>query len=335
MSAPAPNVSAPSTSAPSASRASVHGALLAVQLAFASLSVAGRILVRDLDPLALALCRLAGAGVVLVVLNHLRPTDAAPMTWRDRLAVAGCAALGIFGNQALFLTGLRYTTATHATLLVATIPIFTALVGMIVFAAFPRSGVGEPVRGGVLGGIGIAVIGVVTLVLPDAIAPDADAGADAWWGDLLVTANALLYAIYLVLIRRYATKHGSLPVVAWGFTCGALLCLPLGGPALLEDAPTLTSESWMLVVYVVLVCTVFTYLANAWALRHAEPSIVATYIFVQPIVAAALAWVFLHEVPSPRLAIAGVLVALGVGLVVRTDAASRASAQAKTTLTAR
>ncbi len=313
----------------------MHGALLGVQLAFASLSVAGRILVRDLDPLALALCRLAGAGAVLVALDRLRPSDAAPMTWRDRLAVAGCAALGIFGNQALFLTGLRYTTATHATLLVATIPIFTALVGMIVFALFPRAGVGEPVRGGVLAGITVAVIGVVTLVLPDALSPDAQTGADAWLGDLLVTTNSLLYAIYLVLIRRYATKHGSLPVVAWGFTCGALFCLPLGGPALLEDAPTLRSESWVLVLYVVLVCTVFTYLANAWALRHAEPSIVATYIFVQPIVAAGLAWLVLDEVPSTRLAIAGVLVAIGVTLVVRTDAVARASAPSSATPSSR
>lgn len=297
-------------------RARVHLALLGVQLAFASLSVAGRILVRDLDPLALALLRLAGAGVVLVALDRARPSHAEPMTWRDRLAIAGCAAMGIFGNQALFLTGLRYTTATHATLLVATIPVFTALAGILAHAVAPEARIGERASGGVLGGIAIAIGGVATLVLPDVLSGPR-AGDQTWLGDLLVTANSLLYAIYLVLIRRYASRHGSLPVVAWGFTCGALFCLPLGGPALVRDAPHLSADSWALVLYVVLVATVFTYLANAWALRFARPSLVATYIFLQPIVAACLAWLVLDEQPSARLAVAGLLVALGVGLVVR------------------
>jgi drug/metabolite transporter (DMT)-like permease len=84
-----------------------------------------------------------------------------------------------------------------------------------------------------------------------------------------------------------------------------------------RDAPHLSADSWALVLYVVLVATVFTYLANAWALRFARPSLVATYIFLQPIVAACLAWLVLDEQPSARLAAAGLLVALGVGLVVR------------------
>jgi drug/metabolite transporter (DMT)-like permease len=94
------------------------------------------------------------------------------------------------------------------------------------------------------------------------------------------------------------------------------MALPLGGPALLGDAPRLGPGTWALVVYVVLVATVLTYLANAWALRHAPPAVVATYIFVQPVVAALLAWAVLDEVPSARLGGAAVLVGVGVALVV-------------------
>lgn len=295
--------------------AKVHGALFAVQVAFASLAVAGRIIVRELDPLALALVRLAGAALVLGLLDRARPARGEPMGARDRLAIAGCAALGIFGNQALFLTGLQYTSATHATLLVATIPVFTALAGIVLHRAFPRLAVGEPARADVLGGISLAFLGVVALVLPDALA--ADSSSQAWLGDLLVTANSAIYAVYLVLIGRYASRHGSLPVVAWGFLCGAVMCAPLGAPALLADAPALDAATWALVAYVVLFATVFTYLVNAWALRFAPSWLVASYIFVQPLVAACLAWLFLGEVPTPRLALAGLLVAGGVGLVVR------------------
>jgi len=295
--------------------ARVHAALVAVQIAFASLAVAGRVIVRDLDPLALALVRLGGAALVLGLLDRARPARGEPMSPRDRLAIAACAALGIFGNQALFLPGLQSPTAPHGTLLVATIPVFTALAAIVAHRLFPRAGVGGPARLDVLVGIAIAFGGVAALVLPDALATDV--GDLAWLGDVLVTANSALYAIYLVLIGRFASRHGSLPVVAWGFFCGALMCAPLGGPSLLADAPTLTAQTWALVAYVVLFATVFTYLANAWALAFAPSWLVATYIFVQPLVAACLAWVFLGEVPTLRLALAGVLVAAGVGLVVR------------------
>jgi drug/metabolite transporter (DMT)-like permease len=305
--------------------ARVHAALLGVQIAFATLSVAGRVLVRELDPMALALLRLGGAALVFVALDlaRRRSGPVTPMIAQDRLAIAGCAALGIFGNQALFLTGLRYTTATHATLLVATIPVFTALVGVALHRAAPRWGLGEPARAQVLVGIAVALGGVAYLVLPDALA---GASGTAWLGDALVTANSLVYAIYLVLVRRYAARYGSIAVVAWGFTCGAAMALPLGGPALLEDAPSLGAASWALVVYVVLVATVFTYLANAWALRFAPSALVATYIFVQPIVASVLAWIFLDEVPSMRLGGAALLVAAGVVLVIRTPARATVTA---------
>lgn len=297
--------------------ARVHAALLGVQVAFATLSVAGRIIVRELDPMALTLVRLAGAATVFVALDRARrggTEGLAPMTARDRLAIAGCAALGIFGNQALFLTGLRYTTATHATLLVATIPVFTALVSSALHILRPSSGLGEPPRASVLVGIAVALGGVAYLVLPDALSDEA--GGDAWLGDALVTTNSFVYAIYLVLIRRYAARHGSLPVVAWGFVCGACMALPLGGPAQVEDAADLGASTWWLVAYVVLVTTVFTYLANAWALRYAPSAVVATYIFVQPVVAALLAWAVLSEEPSARLAGAATLVGVGVALVV-------------------
>lgn len=275
-----------------------------MQIAFATLSVVGRIVLRDLPPMAFAMLRLAGAALAFALVSP-RALMPGGMPWRDRVGIAGCAALGIWGNQALFLSGLARTTATNATVLVATIPVFTALASMLLRR--------EPVRARVLGGIAISFAGIVYLVGLDAI----DLGGEHFIGDLLVTANAVAYSFYLVLIRDYASRHGGLPVVTWGFCVGTIYALPLGIPQLAASAASVPTETWWLVLYAVLVPTIFTYLANAWALRFASSSTVAIWIFLQPTIAALLAWRYLGEEPSARLIVSAVLVVAGIVVVTR------------------
>ena len=105
--------------------------------------------------------------------------------------------------------------------------------------------------------------------------------------------------------------------MAWGFFCGALFSLPLGLPELIDAAPRVSAATWAWAGYVVLVPTIFTYLTNAWALRWASTSTVAIYIYVQPTIAALLAWRFLDEEPSARLGIAVLLVFAGIWVVTR------------------
>lgn len=299
-------LSTPGEPPPSPSRVAVHGALFAVQIAFASLSVAGKVVVRTLEPGSLALLRLAGAAAVFGALALARrDPKAAPIPMRDVLAIAGCACLGIFGNQVLFLYGLRLTTAVNATVLVATIPVFTVLSAILLRR--------EPPRAHALLGVALAFAGVLWLVGGAAV----ELGGRGVVGDLLVIGNSIAYALYLVLVRDLVAKHGSVRVVAIGFAVGALLATPLGLPALIAQAPALSAETWWLVLYVVLVPTVFTYLANAWALRFARSSVVAIYIYVQPVIAAILAWVFLGETVGPRVLVTVASVFAGIWLVTR------------------
>jgi drug/metabolite transporter (DMT)-like permease len=302
------------TSAPpeadSPRRVVVHAALVAVQVAFATLSVAGKVVVRSLSPESLALVRLGGAALVFGAFwarGERRPIPAV-----DLARIAGCAALGIFGNQVLFLNGLRLTSAVNATVLVATIPIFTVLAA----SALGR----EPFRTRTLMGALVAFAGVVWLSTD----PGRAGGVSGRLGDLLVALNALFYAVYLVLVRDLVARHGSLPVVAHGFAFAFVLSLPFGVPALWREAPFVSTEVWALTGYVILVPTVFTYLANAWALRFAPSSTVAIYIYLQPIVASVLAVVFLGEVPGPRVLVTALAVFAGVWLVTRGASASRA-----------
>jgi drug/metabolite transporter (DMT)-like permease len=293
----------------------VHASLIAVQVAFATLSVVGRVVLAELPPMAFASLRLVFAALAFAAFSPSSFGRALPA--RDKLGIAGCAALGIYGNQVLFLSGLARTTATNATVLVATIPIFAAVAAIALG--------GERPRPRVLGGIALAFGGIVYLVGVEAL----ELGGAHTIGDLLVTANAAIYALYLVLVRGYVGKHGGLPVVTWGFFCGALFSLPLGVPDLIEAAPRVSATTWGWVAYAILVPTIFTYLTNAWALRWATTSTVAIYIYIQPTIAAVLAWQFLGEEPHARLLVAALLVFAGIWIVTRTPAPVAATEKAR------
>lgn len=285
----------------------VHASLVAVQVAFATLSVVGRVILREIPPMAFASLRLVLAALAFAAFSPASFGRALP--WRDKAGIAACAALGIYGNQALFLSGLARTTATNATVLVATIPIFAALVAIALGRDRPRPRV--------LVGIALAFAGIVYLVGVEAL----ELGGQNTIGDLLVTGNAAIYAVYLVLVRDYVAKHGGLRVVTWGFFCGALVSLPLGLPELVEAAPRASASTWAWVGYAILFPTIFTYLTNAWALRWATTSTVAIYIYIQPTIAALLAWRFLGEEPNARLLVAALLVFAGIWVVTRAPAA--------------
>lgn len=256
------------------------------------------------SPPALAMARIVGSAVVFVAaLLALRRTEGSGVpeprvtAWRDRLLLGVLSIFGIVFNQALFLAGLQRTSPVSATLLVATIPVFSALVAAVAGR--------ERLTARSASGIALALLGIAVLsrfALPQL-------------GDLLVLTNALSYAIYVVFAKGPLRRHGTLSVMAWVFGWGALLFAPLGGVALAREAPSWSPGAAALVAYIVGVPTILAYGLNAWALRRASTTLVTIYIYLQPLVVAALAWVQLGQPLEVRALIAGLLILAGVTVV--------------------
>ena len=106
-------------------------------------------------------------------------------------------------------------------------------------------------------------------------------------------------------------------VVSWTFVFGALGILPFGAPSLVAAAPHLSPRAWMCVVYIVLFPTVGTYFLNMFALQKVPASLVAIYIYVQPVVGALMAAAALGERPSMSTFVGGALIGAGIWLVTR------------------
>lgn len=287
--------------------ARVHVALFSVQIAFATLSIVGKDALRTFEPTTIAFLRMAGTAALLLAIHAIKlGVPRIPAT--DALKIFGFAMLGLVLNQLLFLMGLRHTSPIHATLLTCTIPVFTAVIAILL-------GREKPTAMG-LGGVLVSFSGIAYLVGTDGL----KAGPDAVVGDLLIVLNALSYAVYLVLVRNIIEKHGTLTVVTLAFVFGSLVTAPLGAPALFGTSGSIPVDAWLLVGFLVLVPTLYTYLMNAWALKRAPSSLVAVYIYVQPIATATFNKLLNRGGPSSNVYVAALLVFAGILLVTRRSA---------------
>jgi drug/metabolite transporter (DMT)-like permease len=114
----------------------------------------------------------------------------------------------------------------------------------------------------------------------------------------------------------------------WVFVFASVICVPLGLVSLTAvDVTTVSVEIWMLVLYIAVFATAAPYLLNAWALARVNPSTVAVFIYLQPLIGFALAVIFLGEILDFRFILAALLVFAGVFLTTRKAAESPASHQ--------
>jgi drug/metabolite transporter (DMT)-like permease len=287
----------------------VHGGLLIVQLGFASHHVASKMVVRELPPTALALVRAFAATVILLAIHVIARRSLPRVPVSDLPKLAGCAFLGIAANQILFFEGLARTTAINASLLTTTIPVFVFALALVLGR--------EKTTLRAIAGIALALGGVIYLLGEEAFT----LGGDTVVGDLLVAINSLSYAAYMIFVIGLVKKHGSLTVVVWLFFFGTLWIAPFGAIGLWDHAPSIDATTWALVAWIILAATVVAYLINAWALAYAPPSVVGIYIYLQPLGAALLAVLVLHEELTSRAVLAAALVFAGIFLVARKRAA--------------
>ena len=291
----------------------MHLTLVLVQFLFASLAIAGRIVLPRFPPGVLVCFRVFGAIAVLLILNVL-----AGGTWvrnpRDlwRLAILGL--LGIAANQTLFLYGLRQTTAINATILVTTVPVFTVLGSVLVG--------NESASALKFSGIILAALGTVYLIGPDRIS----LAPHLALGNALIVLGMMCYAAYFIYSKSVVNRYGPVTVSFYVMLFAGFGVLPFGIAGIRQmRISELEPAIWWWVGYIVVFPTILTYLLNIWALQRASSNTVAVYIYLQPLFAALGAPLFLRgEDLTARAALAGMTIFAGLALVLLAEHRQRA-----------
>jgi drug/metabolite transporter (DMT)-like permease len=280
----------------------VHLALATVQFLFASLTVVAKFVLPSISPTGIVFFRVAGSAVAFYALQRMlvreRVTDR-----RDLAALAGLAVIGVVLNQVLFLEGVKRTTAINTNIMVTTIPVFTIAIALLLRrerATWPK-----------LGGIGLAAAGAIYLIGPDRLRLDPSTAL----GNALVACNACSYAAYLVLSKRLLERYRPLTVVTHVFIFGAVLILPFGVAALRDVALwRVPARALFGLGYIVLLSSLLAYYLSLWALQRTASSLVAMYVYLQPVMTVVAAPLVLGERITPRSLVAAGVIFGGLAL---------------------
>ena len=251
-------------------------ALTGVQLAFATWSIVGKVTVSVVPPLSLVALRLMGgalffAAVTLSAGRSLLPPRGV------RMEVALLAATGLVFNQVFFTVGLRYTSAIESSVLGSTIPLFT-----VAYAVLSGREMGHA---GLWRGLALALAGALIVSRPQRLSLH----DGHLRGNVLMLINSLSYSVYLVRGRNVMTRYGAATVLPWMFWMAALMVLPLGLPGIVLHSAQWAPRTWIAIAYVIAMPTAFAYSANAYAMQRASSSLVAVFVYLQPVLVIALA----------------------------------------------
>ncbi|HZN02821.1 MAG TPA: DMT family transporter [Candidatus Polarisedimenticolia bacterium] len=275
-------------------------ALAATLLWGMNFSAAKRVL-EEVDPLAVAAARALGGVVVFAALLTILDGPRG-LAWPRLRRAVPLGLLGVFANQIFFIEGLKRTSAAHSAVLISLLPLYVLLLSV----AFGQ----ERLNLWKGAGIATAFAGVVLVASEHG---GRSAGAATLQGDLITMCGGLSFAAYTVLGRPVVRDLGPLRSTALAFAGGGTAILLVAAPAARrQDWRALSPAALSGLLYVVVGATVLAYLFYYLALDRLEPSKVAVFMYLQPVVAALVAYFVTGEALTPRFFAGGTLILAGV-----------------------
>ena len=271
---------------PAPKKISIILAFAGIYLIWGSTYLAILFAIQSIPPFLMAGSRfLLAGGIMYAIARFQGAPHPERSTWRTALIVGGCLLLG--GNGGVTISE-KWVPTGLAALLVATVPIYIALLGWLSGTAARPTPI---VWLGLFGGF----VGVGILVGP---AFTNSAGDHVAWGMSILLVSSLLWSIGSLYSRK--ARHASSLFVAAGqqMICGGALLMLLGLALGEYQKLDIRNVTWLSIdafVYLVLIGALVGYTAYFYLLRHCEPAKVATYAYVNPIVAIVLGTCFAGE----------------------------------------
>ena len=281
-----------------------HLSLLGANIIYGlNYSIAKAVMPDHIKPFALVSLRSISAAILFWITSLFIPKE--PVNRRDLLYMFGCSFFGVVINQTLFLVGLDMTTPINSSIILSTNPIFA-----FVFAALILRERITFLKGT---GLAIGLSGVLLLILQNGTP---DLASTTFLGDVYTLVNTISWAFYTVIIKRMLEKYHPVTVMKWTFLFGMLTNIPVGYHQwITTDWSSIPMIAWLQIGFVIVGATYLGYLLIAFGLRQLSPTIVSTYTYIQPIIAAYLATLMGQDHIDLVMIISALLIFAGVFVV--------------------
>ena len=276
-------------------------AALTAVVIFGASPVAAKIAVTHVPALEVAVLRTVLGGLIAIpVARLLRIGLPASTPQRGLLLLSGFC--GFVAFPLIFTFGVRATSATHAAMILAVLPVFTGAIAMAWELRRP-----SPLW---WAGCLVATVGEAILIFGSG---PVSAGASLE-GDLLVLlANVFASLGYVAGGRLQRSGYSARGTTFWGVAIFAIALLPLApfvldGHALVE----VDLEAWLAIGYLAIGVTIVGYILWYWALGSGGIARIGLLQFLQPVSGVLLAWLLLGEAVSGTFLLASMVILAGV-----------------------
>lgn len=254
-----------------------HLALFGANLIYgANYSIAKDLMPNFIQPFGLVLSRVIGAVVLFWIIYVFSYEKVAK---KDLLLLGLCGLFGVAANQLMFLYGLDNTTPINAGIIMVSNPIMVLIASAIILK--------NRITLTKVSGIALGIIGALLLLL---FKGDFSFGSENLKGNIFIFLNAMSYGIYLVIAVPLMRKYKPITVMSWVFAFGLIMVFPFGFEEFKQiEWSTFTPVIWWEFLFVVISTTFLAYLFNIYGLKRLSPSVVSTYIYLQPLLATLIA----------------------------------------------
>ncbi len=270
--------------------------------------IATKIALRDVSPVTVVWLRF-GMGVAVLGAAVVARRQWAWVSPKELGYFAGLGFLGVTFHQWLQSNGLVTSQATTTAWIVATTPVFMALLGWLFLK--------ETLGPGKIAGIALAALGVLLVVSRGELGTVVSGRLGAP-GDFLVLVSAPNWAVFSVLSRHGLKTHPAARMMFYVMTLGwlftSLLFLAGPGPG---ELGRLSFDGWLGVGFLGLFCSGIAYIFWYDGLQAVPASQVGVFLNVEPLVAVVVAALVLGEPLRLAALLGGGIILLGVWLVNR------------------
>ena len=288
-------------------------AFAAIYIFWGSTYLAIKYAIETLPPFLMAGARFVFAGAILLIWARFSKDYEKPKAvhWRTSFIVGTLLLLG--GNGGVVFAE-HYISSSLAALLVATEPFWIVLLSWLwLKKSRPNLKVAL--------GLAIGFFGV-WLLIGGQTANASAFGSMQFWGTLAVIGAAMSWAIGSIYGLRSPVPKSSLQTAGMQMFSGGLVLLFVSlilGEWSTFNISEVSANSWFAVIYLIIFGSLIGFTAYSWLLKNAQPAMVATYAYVNPIIAVLLGWLIAGESFTGQMLIGAAVIVGSVVLITSHD----------------
>lgn len=234
-----------------------------------------------LNGLSLSVIRIGG-GTILFLLFSLLPksiTGDVKVKGKDYLTLLLASVIMISANQGLFIIGIEYTSPVDTSVMCTLTPVFT----LILAALF----IGQPLTPLKVTGVITGLIGALIMAFTN---ETSEIATNPLLGNTLCMLAQICAAIYYVFFLNIINRYPPFTIMKWMFLFSSLTYIPCMLPFIESFGWSDFNQSVILsLVYIIVFPTFLAYLIIPFSQKILKPTVISTYAYLQPVVAAILA----------------------------------------------